>query len=461
MRIALIRPPRPFDRAFLSIQTPINLAALAAYLIREGHECRIWDFEVESRDLLGEKIAAFQPDFAGITCMTHSVVEGARIAERIKGLDPSIRIVTGGPHPSALPERTLKEFEAFDIAVVGEGEIPLADLAGGKDLEEIPGVVYRKEGEIEKGPDPHLIEDLDSLPFPNRSLFSTGGKGYRHPTRGISFSARKITQVFTSRGCSFKCIFCAIHPTLTHRVRYRSVDNVMAEIEECIKEWGIEHFIFQDDIFTLMRERTLKICRALKKLGISWSCDGRVDTVDLEMLEEMKNAGCRKITFGVEAGSPRIQELNRKGITSEQVRDAFRWARTAGIELIEGSFMLCSHPSETEEEIRMTMDLAREVEPDIFFLSVAVPYPGTELYRIMTEKGYIHELNWPSFTMYAEKPCWKTEHFSSMDLVRSQRKYLNIYYFRPRYILNRIKKTRNMKDLAYWIAQGMRYLWNP
>jgi len=305
-----------------------------------------------------------------------------------------------------------------------------------------------------------LISPLDELPFPARELLDRERYAKVQHSRGISEEYGPQTEIFTSRGCPGRCIFCAVNVNYGSRVRFRSVENVLAEVEECRGRFGIRHFIIQDDTFNLRESRVADLMRGFRALGVpSFSCDARVDTVSRDMLEEMARSGCRKISFGVESGSPRILALNGKGITRDQVVQAFEWARKVGIELLEATFMIGSHPDETVEDVRLTQNLIREIRPDILFCSVAVPYPGTELRTLLQEAGcYPVEESWEHFGMFTNAPVWRTFHFSPEELVRTRDRVLRSYYFTPQYVLSRLGKLRSGSEAKYWICAGMDYL---
>ena len=231
----------------------------------------------------------------------------------------------------------------------------------------------------------------------------------------------------------------------------------MGEVIECIERFRIEHFTIDDDTFTYGKDRLMKILRGFKELGISWDCDSRVDTASPEILEAMAEAGCKKIAYGVESGSPRILELIKKKITVEQIENAFRWARKAGI-LSSAFIMIGSHPSETEEDLKMTLDLLYRIRPDFVLVYIAVPYPGTELYRMMKEKGYIFTEDWDEFDIVSTSAKWRTDNFMPKDLVEYQKWMYRRYYMRPGFILKKLVSVRNLKELEYLLDAGFDFI---
>ncbi|HOE10011.1 MAG TPA: radical SAM protein [bacterium] len=465
--IVLIRPPTGAPRlSFLSLQPPINLAYLAAAVRPANFQVEIWDYGMDpfSRDDLEMRAQRFRPGLVGISCLTPTIPFGYEIATAVKEISPDTKVVMGGSHSSALPQQTLEECPALDAVVVGEGEQTFLECAervrSGNSLVGCAGLAHRQGGSLIVEPPRPLVSSLDELSFPARELLDHERYSKVQHSRGISEQFGPQTEIFTSRGCPGRCIFCAVNVNYGSRVRFRSVENVLAEVEECQRCFGIRHFIIQDDTFNLRESRVADLMRGFRKLGVpSFSCDARVDTVSREMLAEMARSGCRKISFGVESGSPRILALNGKGILRDQVVRAFAWAREVGIELLEATFMIGSHPDETEEDLRQTQDLIREIRPDILFCSVAVPYPGTELRNLLQQADcYPSEEHWEHFAMFTNTPVWRTFHFSPEELVRARDRALRSYYLTPRYLLGRLGKLRSGTEAKYWIRAGMDYL---
>ena len=466
MKIVLIRPPDPRGEAsLLSHTTPINLGYLAAYVIKNGYEAEIWDFESEKFDKQSfiRRVKKAKPTIIGFTCLTPTIINGHKFAKLVKENFPYIVTVTGGHHPSAWPKRTLGDFPNFDIVVISEGEETLLELCKavekGKKPKGILGTAYRVNTEIKMEPRRPLIRDLDSLPFPARELFNLDVTRKGHISRGMS-NRLKNTEIYTSRGCPVGCIFCANQVTMNSFTRFRSPENVLAEVKECMEKYHFDHFAIADDTFTLNPKRAAEICRGLQKLGVkSWHCEGtRVSAVSLKLLKLMAKTGCQKIVFGVESGSPRVLKLIGKKISVSQVKKAFKWARQAGIKYVEGNYIIGSHPSETREDIEKTIDLIKKTNPDLISASVIVPYPGTKLYDLMKEKDYIFSEDWEKFVMFGQKPLWRTDYFGPEDLLRIQRQILKSFYLRVGYILHILKKIRSFEEAKYWGEIGLNFL---
>lgn len=464
MNVLLIRPPDPMQNvSLLSHTKPMNLAYLAAYLRRKGIRVQILDYEVlpYSDEALKKILMETTPSLVGVSCMTPTIKKGAGICKAAKQFSKNIMTVVGGPHANALPLETLEEFGSFDFLIYGEGEETLLDLCisikEDRAWEGIPGLVYRKDGELFKGPRRELIKDIDSIPFPARDLIDFRVQP-GHSSRGFS-NRIMSTELFTSRGCPIGCMFCAIQATFGKTVRFRDLSYVEEEINQFTKDYHFDHVVIADDTFTLKKERAFALCDILRRAEISsWNCDTRVDTVSKELLLAMKESGCRKVAFGVESGSQRIVDMIGKKITIEQVERAVHWAKEVGIQHIEGNFIIGAHPYESREDVEMTRKLIRSLPWSFVSVSIIVPYPGTRVYTMMKENGMIGDVDWEDFVMFGKPPKWRTQNFSQNELVSLQKSITREFYLDSRYIISRLLSIRSWEHVNYWFSAGISYL---
>ncbi|MBF0518539.1 MAG: cobalamin-dependent protein [Nitrospirae bacterium] len=445
MMVFLVRPFTQVTSRAFAFGPPVSLAYMAGFLKSKGISVKIIDYEelVYSMDSMYDLINAHVPSAIGFSAYTNTIQSAHKIASDIKKRYPQMPTIVGGHHSTAMAEETLREFPDFDIVVIGEGELTLYEvverITQNKPLNGTAGIAYREGSNIITEPSRSLIQNLDELPFPDRSLIQSNVTG-RHFTRGI-LMGKGITSVYTSRGCHYNCIFCAVnrsHSVDNKPVRYRSIENVCEELQECSKKYGYKHIHFQDDSFSLTSERVIPIADKLKALGMTWNCDFRANTVNKELLSYMKKSGLIKVSIGVESGSPRILELNNKKITVEQVKRAFKICHEVGIKMIEGTFLIGSHPDETMQDIEMTIALFKEIKPDLSAISIATPYPGTKLREIMLEKGLVFSNDWGKY-MLASLPGWRTIHFTPEELVRLQKKLVRIFYLNPHTFLHMLQ----------------------
>ena len=246
------------------------------------------------------------------------------------------------------------------------------ELAAGYPLEKILGITYKdKNGKILRNAPRPLIPDLDSLPFPERGLLDM--HAYTRKVYG-----QKATSLITSRGCPYNCSFCC-KDTFGSRVRYRSVDSVLSEVKSNIDTYGIRHFLFYDDTFTLKRKRLHLLCKEFEKLNIIFRCNGNARYNTYEDYQALYDGGCREIAFGIETGSQKILNLINKGTTLKQNKDAIKNAQKA--KLIVKAYLMIGNPGESRETVEETKKFIAEADPDQFTLFTFVPLPGCDIWK--------------------------------------------------------------------------------
>jgi radical SAM superfamily enzyme YgiQ (UPF0313 family) len=457
--------PKTSQGGLVSVQYPVNLGYLASYLKKNSIECIVRDFEVErfSEHEFLESIRKKSPRLIGFSCMTPHIKNGARLAKMIKDNFPDILTVVGGVHGSAIPEQTLSEFPQFDVVVCGEGEQTLVDLYHGclnNRLNQVAGIAYRIENGTDiriNAPRP-MLKNLDDFPFPDRDMIDMEKYNRSHVSRGFSRKTRNIAEITCSRGCPYDCIFCASKVVHSRTVRFRSPENIIAEMEYLMDRYNIEHFSFLDDTFTLRKSVLKPVCEYMGIKGVSFDSYSRVNDIDEEKMDIMVSNGCKKISFGVESGSPKILKLLKKGITVEQAARAFSIARKAGLHTIEASFMIGCHPDETLQDIEMTKNLIHKLRPDIMALNITIPYPGTEFNRILKERGILKSEDWDEFVLFFSNPSWELGSVPMKEIKRILKQITYGYYLRPSYVLKTISRNASLKELRYWFSLGFSFL---
>jgi radical SAM superfamily enzyme YgiQ (UPF0313 family) len=287
----------------------------------------------------------------------------------------------------------------FDIAVIGEGEITAAILAehfidGKYSLEEIKGIAYKKDGLIYINERRPLVEDIDMLPSPAWHLLPV--EKYAVPATGGD-KDEPVFSVISSRGCPNQCIFCDSHTIFGRNFRARSAENIFAELIYLNKKFGARQFDFADDTITVNRKRIFELCRLLEsaRCGFKWMCNARVNTVDAEMLSAMKNAGCVRVEFGIESGDPAVLKNIKKNVTIEQIKNAHKLAKQAG--LSTGSFVMVGNIGEDFTSINKTRRLLEEIDTDDIYIAIATPFPGTELYQMARKNGWLYVTDWSRY----------------------------------------------------------------
>jgi len=466
MNVLLVRPPTVMGAEHAHAQQhPVNLCWLAAYLKAQGMRTKILDYEAVrySDRHFRNMLLDYRPRVVGYTAMTPGIeiVGGmARIAAETRA---RVVNVVGGPHVSILPVQTLNEFPHVHAVVGGEGEKAFFEIC--RDVRRyefgdraIPSVIIRRGDGLVGDTTARMPPlDLDTLPMPDRGLLDL--KKYAGaPTPGIPLGGDRATQLFTARGCPGRCIFCCSDHIFGRKVRTRSVEHVMEEVHECMNRYGIRHFTIDNDTFTHDREFVMKFCGEMERVDATWDCDTRVDRVDGEMLEAMAGSGCLKVAYGVETGSEEILKAIRKGITLDQVREAFNLTRRTGM-LSCAFLMLGNHPDETGEDILKTIRLVSEIKPDLISVALATPYPGTGLREAMREEGLLEDRPWSDYDQsFQGAPFVKTKTLSTEKLGRLQTKMLRNFYLRPGYIARRLAMVRSPRELLYWAGAGVGFI---
>lgn len=466
MRILLVQPncTKEVDKEYLSLHFPLNLGYIAASLRAAGHELAMIDLNVMEHHLLFDKIEEFKPQAIGLTSMTSSLENAKKIIKEIKDVNAGIITILGGVHASAMPLETMGETAELDYLIFGEGEVTAVELFSylehGCDLEKIRGVVHKKNGQIIKNEPRELIEDISTIPFPARDLVPMELYAKQHVTRGFSRRETKIVEFFTSRGCPNRCIFCASHINYGMRLRFRSYENIVEELKECMEKYAVKHVSIEDDTFTINKVLVRRLCGFLKDNNLTWNCYARVNTVDRELLKLMVDSGCKKIAFGVESGSPEILIKNKKGITVEQAVEAVKSAKRAGVRYVECDFLIGSHIDETMEDVEQTKKLIFKLMPDFLALSIMCPYPGTEIYQLMVDHGLLDKKpDWSHFILYGNvKRYERMNYITSEQMVEAQNKIIKEYYRSPRYIFSQAIQIRSWKEVKYFFKLGLLFI---
>ena len=427
MRIALVQPPprSEFDRHWARYPS-LGIAYVASSLKAAGHDVDLLDGKLDG--LTVEDVVAGvrrdHPDLVGITCMTVEVPRAVEIARRIKRERPGLPIVVGGAHVNGVGATVLEESGWFDFACVGEGELLACELADalerGADPASIPGLASRQDSAVVTGPTRLPPADYDALPFPAWDLF--------RPVDTLP--------LLTHRGCPFHCVFCSHNSGF--RPRYRSPENVLAEIEEILERYRPSCIRIEDETFGLHMGRTKAILEGIVERGFHrrarFTAQTRVDRVDEEFMRLLRTANFRTLELGVETGNPEVLRAIQKGITLEQVEHAVALAKANGLR-VWCKFIL-GHPDETQATIRDTIDFIAKINPDQLSVSIMTPFPGTPIHEMALrgEHGYrLLSGGWEDFDKYSSGVL-ELETVSLGQLKRYQLAcYANLYLRNRRY----------------------------
>ncbi len=430
MRILFVKPPTgDLYKKFAWVTPeypPLGLAYLAAVLLEKNHDVKIVDMAVDrvnSDDLLAI-IGDFKPNVVGLTATTPTIENAYSLIKLIKNHDKKIRILMGGPHVTAMPNEAIEH--GADAALKGEAEASIF-------------AALKHNGIFE----PTYIENLDKIPFPARHLLPIGKYKY-------FFARRKpLTNVITSRGCPYNCVFCNKQVS-GYKFRARSPENVIAELEHLINDFGIKEVHISDDTFTLDNKRAITICNEIvkRKLDLTFYVHNgvRVDTITEPLLKAMKDAGFYSLPFGIESGSQKILDLSRKSFKLEQVVKAVNLAKKYDFET--WGFFIFGLPGDTEETMQQTIEFAKRLDIDVAKFHVLVPFPGSDIYTKLKSENRILVENWSEYCFYDKSVFIHPTCDRLMDdyLKKAYREF----YFRPHIVLktlfNIIKSPKRFFD---------------
>ncbi len=428
---------------------------------KHGYSPVIRDFNVEPGfDDLRSSLSSY--DIVGISFLTSMLNEALKIAEAAH--DCGNIVVVGGPHASALPHDLLRN-KNIDIVVRREGELTFLELIQAleqnENLEGVRGISFRQGNGLIDNPDREYIQNLDDLPFPARELLKNSEYKIRYP----GFDPKKpITAMMTSRGCPSKCIFCASNVVFGRKPRYRSAINICDEIEEIVERFGIRQINISDDTFTLRPSLVIETCNEImrRKLDVRWACSTRVPNVSNEMLTKMKQAGCTRVGFGIESGSPKILKNIKKGITIKQAERALKITENVGITPI--AYFMAGNPGEDYGTIWETVDFLyknRKHLPNASLGKFVVPYPGTELLEITRGKNQLLTEDWSKY-YHSRNPLIRTDALDYTELshvfplanlhlgLKRSKSISDIFRTIALFIYNLDIREKNIKDIHLW-----------
>jgi radical SAM superfamily enzyme YgiQ (UPF0313 family) len=347
-----------------------------------------------------QTLELYEPDIVGISLLSVEVASALKISQICKQASDKCYVVWGGVHPTFLPDDCLKNKEV-DFVIRGEGEYSMLELCEvlkktRNGLSEIRGLSFRNNGRVVHNAARDAIENVDELQFPawNNVLFPE------------SFDHKSLGSMILSRGCPFRCTFCSSRNFWNKKVRFRSAENVINEINTFKKLYGTNYFMFWDDSFTINKSVVERYCKAIldSKLKISWKTATRADLVDEQILKLMKKAGCCKLEIGVESGSDRIKRIILKDVTNDQIRHGFAMINKTGIGV--GAFFMAGFPEETSDDLSQTFELMKELEATEMVFNIFDPMPGSTEYEKCVRFGLISPSpDWNNF------PLWPDAHY--------------------------------------------------
>ena len=410
MKVLLIYPPYPYE-SVSTFEEPLGLLYLASSLLAAGFQVDVADltFNPQMKGLLPRVLWA---DVVGISASTPLFGAAKAVLRAVREIDPTMFVVAGGPHVTAKPSDALDV--GFDAVVIGEGENTAPEVfaaaSNREQLAEVRGIAFLENGEMRTNLPREFVSNLDDLPFPAR--------------RFIDYSRYRRMGLISMRGCPYRCIYCKpVEDRLFgKKLRKRSPENVVDEIDGMLRDVGNRLISFKDDTFTVNQtEWFARLREELERrhLKIAWQCSSRVDSVSVPKLKLMKEAGCQQIFFGVESGAQRILDYYRKDIQVEDTRSAFEMCRSVGIRAC-ASIMLGA-PMETRRDLELTYQLVRAIKPFNWHVHVTTPICGSYLYeqvkdaqRLTIADDFSHAA--PTGNIYRLSLPMKLDHLSQSDI---------------------------------------------
>lgn len=461
MRLLLIYPEYTYVRK----NPPIGVASLAAWMLNLGHDVRIIDMNVspETLDEQARRTDAWYPEVVGVSFMTNQYSAALKLIRFCRETWPKSFIVCGGPHACALPEAIMHEAPQLDAVAAGEGEVTLerltACLSSGSaiGLDEVPGLYYRsKQGQIVKSSNPIQFIDFESAPWPAWNLLDLGA--YRIASAGGDTS-KPTFAILSSRGCPGQCIFCDSHTVFGRRFRGRSAKNIFGEIMFLHERYGMERFDFVDDLITFDRDRVYELCKLLMESPkeFIWSANARLDTVDEDMLLAMRSAGCVRVDLGVESGAPEVRKIIKKAISNDRIVRIHKYCKEISMHV--STFLMVGNLGEDMEAVKETARLMKGLAQDPS-ISIACPYPGTELYRVAKENNYLLTEDWSRYStaptfLSDYQPVMRTDKMSADEILQAyyyltsvfiwdkfRSRYGKLFFFNPSFLREYVFSSR-------------------
>ena len=435
------------------LNPPLGLAYVGAVLEKNGVPVEILDANV--RDLSPEQVVHYATqkgvDIVGVSLLTPAHNYGLAVA---RNMPKGILSVAGGPHATALPEELLAD--GFDIVVRGEGEYTMLELAQGTKLSDIKGISFKSGDEIIHNPDRDWT-DPNKIPFPARHLLEKGGTDLPYYSTGTTY--RPWAPIMTSRGCPFDCYYC--NKTISgRRFAARDAENVVEEIVDLIKVYGIKEIHINDDCFNCNIERAERILdlmiRKSLNLHLRFSNGFHIGSITRRLVQKMKQAGCYYVALGIESGDQTVLDRIPKHITLAEVGSAVKLFREADI-MVTGFFML-GLLGDTMESMQRTLSFAKELDLDIAQFTIACPYPGTRMWNMIKKNGKLLFPEWDNYFHTTGKTVYTyPDTASPKEVEYMYRKAHRNYYSRPGYIIKELLKVRSFGQIRVML-RGLRWL---
>lgn len=438
--------------SWATVWPPITLALLGTIAKKWG-QVRLFDGEVEGLTMEGliADLRAFAPDLVVVNTGFPSIDSDMAIAKGIKEELPAVQVLAFGVYFTMLEMQAFQNYPFLDFCLAGEPEMTFVDLLQSLNekqpaLDDIPGLMYRTANDLHANPPRPLLQDLDTLPLPDRGLLQN--QRYRLPHNN-----RVFTLINTARGCPYSCTYCIVKTYYGKKARRHSLARILEEVQNCREEFGIQEFLFWEEVFSLDKTFVREFCQALidRHWDIHWAATTRVTAVDAETLALMRRAGCYLIGLGIESGNQSILDAAKKNQTLEDVRRAVKLAKQAKIQTM-GHFIF-GLPGETTATAERTIRFMLDLDLDYMQSYCAVPYPKTELGEMARAQDWIRAEKWSDYD-FGGNSILQTDTLQPGDVDHFRRKAFRRFYFRPTYIARKLFRDLSIRQILRMASFG-------
>jgi anaerobic magnesium-protoporphyrin IX monomethyl ester cyclase len=434
---------KKFGVDILPVYPPLGLLYLGSVLEHAGHDVEIIDFYIDSDPYAAINKNINSSDAFGLSVDNLSYQESAHMAQYIKSKDPGLHIVIGGPHSTLYKEQSLENIRAADVSVEGDGEHAIIHIAkafnGTHSLSDIPGVYYRKDTNIVHGKPAELIKNLDDIPFPARHLV----KKYEYGKSSKLFMFKpRLTSLYTTRGCPYRCRYCTLHEIWRHRYRQRSIKNVVAEFHEIIEQ-GYQSVMLADPIFCADQKRARAILDEIIAMNSTLDIfigGNRADTPDRRLYKKMKQAGVKYLSFGFGSGNQEVIDFLGKKMNIEEIKKVVHLCDELGF-FIHGTFILGA-PFENRNHFNKTIEFACSLPLDSVTFYPMAYRQGSDLWQEAFEQGKLIDNVYETF---ADKAAGLSP-YSKEEIFRYCRYASQRFFYRPQYLTHMFAKALKNND---------------
>lgn len=438
-------------KEYLKLMTlpPSDLMYLAAISEKAGYIAKIKDYGLNNQTLddFIIDLKEYIPNYLIFDVSLPSLKNDLGICAIIKKFSPLTKIIAKGFSFSYDAQNLMKKYPELDYAIQGEPEYTLEELLMGQDLKTINGLIWRDSDKIIENPQRKLLEDLDCLPFPARHLIDN--TKYIRPDNNKSLAVVRV-----EKGCPHGCFFCLVESLSGKTIRYRTHDNIIKEVKECIEKYQIHNFVFWADLFIFDKEWVKTLCKKIieENLKISWSATTRVSTIDYETALLMKKSGCKYVCMGIESGNQDILNKANKQLDLSQAKKVHKMLKKLGLKTL--THYIIGLPWETEETINDTIKFAIELNSDFASFNIATPFPETKFYNYAIEKNLLDNGSDNNSDIYSDSyyiPSINTQHINKDKVFELYKKAIKSFYLRPSHIIKTLFDFSSISALCSYL----------